>query len=152
MSFAQLKYEQKLKVSLDEIWKFISMPENLNKITPESMNFKIQEKSSDGEMYPGMIISYKVSPLPGYRTTWVTEITHVKEKQYFVDEQRIGPYKMWHHEHILIPDGENVIMRDIISYKVPFGFIGSLVNRIFIKNKVNQIFQYRKKVMSELFE
>ena len=94
-------------------------------------------------MYPGMIISYVVRPLMNLKTNWVTEITQVKDKEYFVDEQRVGPYKIWHHQHILIPVKDGVLMRDIISYQPPFGILGKIANKLVIKKKLNEIFDYR---------
>ena len=102
-------------------------------------------------MYEGMIITYKVTPLLNIPLSWMTEITHVKEKKFFVDEQRLGPYKMWHHQHIFEKCEQGVIMKDIITYIPPFNFIGRIANTIFIEKKVNDIFDYRKKVLDELF-
>jgi ligand-binding SRPBCC domain-containing protein len=102
-------------------------------------------------MYPGMIISYRVSPLMGIKTTWVTEITQVKDKHFFVDEQRVGPYSIWHHQHILEPIENGVLMKDIISYVPPFGFLGAIVNGIIIKKKLNEIFEYRNEAVAKRF-
>lgn len=90
-----------------------------------------------------MIITYKVSPLLGIKLNWVTEITHVKDKQYFVDEQRIGPYAMWHHEHKIEPIEGGVLMTDIITYQPPMGFLGVIANSLFIKKQLQDIFDYR---------
>ena len=98
-----------------------------------------------------MIIYYKVSPILKIPTRWVTEITHVKKNQYFVDEQRVGPYKIWHHEHHFKVQKDGVLMTDIISYKLPFGILGRIVNFLFIKNKINDIFNYRYNRMEEIF-
>lgn len=103
------------------------------------------------KMYPGMIISYKVSPVLGIKIVWVTEITHLKEKEYFVDEQRIGPYAIWHHEHKLEPIVGGVLMTDIVSYKPPFSFFGSIANSVFIRKQLREIFDYRKKAIKEIF-
>lgn len=152
MGFYQFKREQFIKASIEEIWDFISSPKNLKEITPDSMGFDITTKGLPEKMYPGMIISYKVKPLFGIKTTWVTEITHVEELSYFVDEQRVGPYSIWHHEHILEEKNGGVLMTDIISYKPPFGFLGNLANRILIKGKLKQIFDYRFKVLEEKYK
>ncbi|MDG5767110.1 SRPBCC family protein [Balneolales bacterium ANBcel1] len=151
MGFYQFHQTQHVPASLEEVWDFISSPANLKKITPDYMGFDITTENLPQKMYPGMIISYKVSPLFGIKTTWVTEITHVKELQYFVDEQRVGPYDMWHHEHFLetVPGG--VKMRDIVSYKPPLGFLGSLANGIIIRRKLNEIFSYRTRAVEQLF-
>jgi ligand-binding SRPBCC domain-containing protein len=143
MAFYQFNKEQKIKCSIDEIWEFISSPGNLKEITPDYMGFDIMTKNLPDKMYPGMIISYKVSPMLGIKTTWVTEITQVVEKKYFVDEQRVGPYSIWHHQHIIEPIENGVLMTDIVSYSPPLGFLGSIANSLFIKNKLNEIFDYR---------
>ncbi len=151
MGFYQLHTTQKIPATLDEVWEFISSPANLSKITPEYMGFQITSKGSLQKMYPGMIISYKVSPVLGIKMTWVTEITQVKEKAYFVDEQRIGPYAMWHHEHFIEPIEGGVLMSDIVSYKPPFGFLGTLAHPLVIKGKLKEIFDFRHKAVEALF-
>ena len=151
MGFYQLHKTQKVPASIDEIWNFIYSPENLKKITPKHMGFDITSGQLPPKMYPGMIISYKVSPVFGIKMTWVTEITHVKEKEYFVDEQRIGPYKMWHHEHKIEAIEGGVLMTDIVSYQPPFGFIGAIANSILIKKQLKAIFDYRTQAMERFF-
>jgi len=152
MGFYQFKHSQFFNNSINELWDFISNPKNLKKITPDYMGFDIDSEDLSDKMYEGMIIGYKVSPLFGIKTTWVTEITHVKEKQYFVDEQRVGPYKLWHHQHFLESTPEGTLMKDIISYEPPFGFLGNIANSIIIKKKLEEIFDYRTKVLNELFD
>jgi ligand-binding SRPBCC domain-containing protein len=115
------------------------------------MGFDIISKDLPEKMYPGMIISYLVKPMLSIKTLWVTEITHVKEKEYFVDEQRVGPYSLWHHEHILEELDDGVLMTDIVSYKPPFGFLGSIANKLFIQNKLNEIFDYRTSVIEKWY-
>ena len=151
MGFYQYIVEQKINSEIKEVWDFISSPSNLKKITPEYMGFNITSSNITEKMYPGMIISYKVTPLFGIKTTWVTEITHVKENHYFVDEQRVGPYTMWHHEHILIKIDNGVLMKDIVSYKPPMGFVGSIANSIIIKRKLKEIFNFRRHSMDKIF-
>ena len=151
MSLTQLFYEQKINTDLDNLWKFISSPKNLSKITPRYMDFKILSKVPN-EMYEGLIISYTVKPILGLKMNWVTEITHIKDKKYFVDEQRKGPYKMWHHEHILIETDNGIIMKDIISYIPPFGIFGKILNILFIKKQVEGIFKYRTQVLNKIFK
>jgi ligand-binding SRPBCC domain-containing protein len=102
-------------------------------------------------MYPGMIITYKVSPLLRLKINWVTEITHVREKEYFVDEQRIGPYSMWHHEHRIEPIAGGVLMTDIVTYQPPNGILGALANTLFIKKQLQRIFDYRANVLEKKF-
>ena len=151
MAFYQFQREQILHTSIEELWDFISSPQNLKKITPDYMGFDICSKDLPEKIYEGMIISYIVKPLFGIETNWVTEITHIKENEYFVDEQRVGPYSMWHHQHIIKQQGDKVLMKDIISYKPPFGFLGSLANELMIKNKLNEIFDYRTTILEKIF-
>jgi len=147
----QIKREQFLNANIEDVWEFVSSPFNLKKITPDYMNFNITSKDLEKEMYPGMMICYKVTPLLRIPTNWVTEITHVQKYKLFVDEQRVGPYKIWHHEHLFKVEKNGVLMVDIISYKLPFGIIGRLVNKLFIKKKLNKIFNYRFNRMNDIF-
>jgi ligand-binding SRPBCC domain-containing protein len=151
MAFYQFKKEQLFEQPIEVLWKFISNPMNLQKITPEYMGFDIKTPDLPEEMYPGMIIEYKVSPLLGIKTTWVTEITHVEGEHYFVDEQRVGPYKIWHHQHILKPTNSGTLMSDIVSYRPPFGIIGNVVNRFVIEKKLEEIFDFRTQALKGLF-
>ncbi len=152
MPFYQKIREQKIKASLDEVWDFISSPRNLKEITPKYMGFDIITPDIPDKMYQGMIIGYKVSPVLGIKTSWLTEITQVVDKKYFVDEQRIGPYKLWHHQHILeeLSDG-NVLMKDIVTYQPPFGFLGAIVNALLIRKKLNEIFEFRNQAVYKRF-
>ncbi len=151
MAFYQLLKEQKINCTIDEIWDFISSPSNLKVITPNYMGFDITSENLPEKMYEGMIISYKVSPLLGIKTTWVTEITHIKDKSYFVDEQRVGPYALWHHQHLIEPLKKGVLMKDIVSYQPPFGFLGAIANNLIIKNKLKEIFDYRTSAVEQKF-
>ena len=151
MGLYQLHKTQKVPATINQVWDFISSPANLKKITPEYMGFNITSKLLSDKMYPGMIISYKVSPVLGIKMTWVTEITQVKEKEYFVDEQRVGPYSIWHHEHKIEPIEGGVLMTDIVSYKPPFGFLGSIANSILIKKQLKEIFDFRTVAMEKMF-
>jgi ligand-binding SRPBCC domain-containing protein len=151
MAFYQLKTAQKIPATMDRVWDFISSPANLKKITPDHMGFDITSGDLPERMYPGMIISYKVSPLLGIKMTWVTEITHVKEGAYFVDEQRVGPYALWHHEHFIEPIEGGVLMHDIVSYKPPMGFLGAIANTLIIRRQLRKIFAYRQKALEALF-
>ena len=142
--------KQNIPISLEEAWAFLSNPRNLKEITPPYMGFNILS-GADREMYPGQIIQYIVTPILGIKAKWVTEITHVEDKKYFVDEQRFGPYAFWHHKHFIreIPGG--VEMEDIIDYKVPMGILGQLVHPFLVKPKLDEIFEYRRKKLIELF-
>lgn len=151
MAFYQLLRTQKLAAGIDEIWSFIATPANLSKITPESMGFIITSNNGSGKMYPGMIITYKVRALPGMKVSWVTEITHIRDYEYFVDEQRIGPYSMWHHEHKIEEIAGGVLMTDIVTYKPPFGFIGAMANSLFIEKRLKQIFDFRSVILGKKF-
>ncbi len=151
MAFYQFERQQKINASKEEIWDFISSPKNLKKITPEYMRFDITSNNVDGKMYEGMLISYEVKPLLNIKTDWVTEITHIKEGYFFIDEQRMGPYKMWHHQHFIeeIPNG--ILMKDIVSYIPPLGLLGVIANQVIIKRKLEQIFAYRKMALEKKY-
>ncbi len=150
MSTRTIHRIQNLPCSIAEAWEFISNPGNLKLITPSFLNFEIM---SGGElpMFPGQIISYRVSPVLGISISWVTEITHVQEPFYFVDEQRIGPYRFWHHQHFLreVPGG--VEMRDRVHYKLSFGVLGRVIDHMFVSRKLGQIFDYRFRKFEEVF-
>ncbi len=147
-----LKTNQVLKSDIKTVWDFMSSPKNLALITPSYMGFNILSDQEDIKiMYPGQIIEYDVTPLMGIKMQWVTEITHVVHHQYFVDEQRFGPYAFWHHKHFLKEVSGGVEMSDLLHYKVPFGVLGKVVNAIFIKNKINEIFDYRFNKLEQLF-
>ena len=147
----QFKTKQLLKSDLLTVWDFVSSPKNLKKITPPYMGFDITSKDLPLKMYPGMIISYKVSPLFSIPTTWVTEITQVKKHKFFIDEQRVGPYTMWHHQHFLEETKDGILMTDIVTYKPPFGILGSIANSLFIKKKLKSIFDYRFVALEKIF-
>lgn len=153
MGLTQLHFHQDFKgVDRQTMWDFIRNPHNLAKITPAKMGFQVLTENLPDVMYPGMMIAYRVSPVLGIPLNWVTEITHVKTLEYFVDEQRSGPYAIWHHEHRLIelPDG-TLRMEDLLSYQPPLGWIGRIANAWFIKKQVEQIFVHREKVLNEYF-
>lgn len=151
MAYYQLTKTQLLKASMNEVWDFISSPQNLKVITPDHMGFQVTSDSDSKTMYPGMIITYKVSPLLGIKMDWMTEITHVSEKNFFVDEQRLGPYKLWHHQHKIKQVEEGVLMTDIVTYIPPYGLIGRLANSLFIKKQLEEIFAYRNVVLHKMF-
>ncbi len=147
----QLKFTQKIPASIEEVWAFISSPHNLKKITPQYMGFEITNEPLDEKMYAGMIISYKVKPILGIPLSWVTEITHVKEMEYFVDEQRVGPYSLWHHQHKISSIDGGVLMEDIISYKPPFGILGVIANSLLINQQLKTIFDFRYSAVEKEF-
>lgn len=151
MAIHSYRCNQFIPVTLPEAWHFFSSPKNLAVITPPEMNFVITSPDLNEKAYAGQIIAYKVSPMPLLRLTWVTEITHVNEPYFFVDEQRQGPYKLWHHQHHFeeVPGG--VKMTDIVHYEVPLGFLGTMMNSLVIRKRIEGIFSYRKKKLEELF-
>ncbi|MGB0879163.1 MAG: SRPBCC family protein [Polaribacter sp.] len=150
MKIYTLHKKQHLPISLEVAWEFLSNPKNLKTITPEYMSFDILS-GAEKPMFSGQIIQYIVTPVLGIKTKWVTEITHVKEKHYFVDEQRFGPYALWHHKHFLKEIDGGVEMEDIIDYKIPFGFLGRWAHPILVKPKLEEIFSYRQQKLIELF-
>lgn len=151
MAFYQLRYSQKIPASVAEVWDFIATPRNLKKITPAYMGFDILTPNIPERMYQGLIIAYTVRPVLGLPMTWVTEITHIKEGIYFVDEQRKGPYALWHHELWVeeIPGG--TLMTDLVSYVPPMGFWGSMLHPLLIRPRLEEIFEYRQKSLQEIF-
>lgn len=150
MKLYTIHKKQKLPITPEAAWDFISNPKNLAVITPDSMGFKTLS-GDDRKMFAGQIIHYTISPLLGVKMQWVTEITHVKDMEFFVDEQRYGPYKFWHHKHFIkeIPGG--VEMEDIVHYKLPMGVLGDLAHPFLVKPKLNEIFEYRRKKLIALF-
>jgi ligand-binding SRPBCC domain-containing protein len=152
MKVYHLHQAQFLPLTLNEAWTFFSSPQNLVKITPPNMDFKILHISGNGSgMYPGQIISYKIKFLPFIYFRWVTEIKHVHPNKYFVDDQVFGPYALWHHQHHFKEVSGGVEMTDEITYAVPFGFIGRLANFLFVKNQLREIFQFRKITLDKMF-
>jgi ligand-binding SRPBCC domain-containing protein len=145
-----LHQTQKIPVSLDEAWEFFADPNKLKVITPDYMGFDMLS-GGDQPMFSGQIIEYIVTPIAGIETRWVTEITHVVEKEYFVDEQRIGPYKFWHHKHFFkeIPDGTEI--EDHVHYQLPFGVIGRFAHPLIVKPKLGEIFSYRENKLESIF-
>ncbi|HRD39477.1 MAG TPA: SRPBCC family protein [Bacteroidia bacterium] len=151
MSIYTLQQTQRIPAPIKTVWEFISSPYNLKLITPEYMGFEVLTKDLPKEMYPGMIIAYTVKPLMNIPMTWVTEITQVRDFEFFVDEQRIGPYKLWHHQHHIREVEGGVLMTDIVNYKPPLGVLGDLSNSIIIRKKLDEIFLFRKKKVEQLF-
>lgn len=151
MSIHHLHRQQQLKADIDTVWAFFSNPRNLAKITPEYMNFRVTSPPYEGEIYPGQIITYKVSPVAGIPMSWMTEITHVQPKTLFVDEQRHGPYRIWHHEHKFETNEQGVLITDLVHYQLPMLFVGDIAHSLFVKKQLNNIFAYRQKVISDIF-
>lgn len=146
-----LVFKQKLPLSLKTAWDFLSNPHNLARITPKSMRFEITSQLDSQKIYPGMIIIYKVRPLFNIPVSWVTEISHIQENNYFIDNQKSGPYKYWHHQHFIREIEGGVEMTDIVNYAAPFGIAGRWAENLFISKKVRAIFKYREEKLTELF-
>ena len=151
MAIYQIHEELEVAASLEQVWDFISSPVNLREITPDYMGFEITTPGLPHKIYPGLMISYKVRPVLGINMNWLTEITQVREPHYFVDEQRAGPYSIWHHEHKLKATEKGVLMSDIVTYRLPFGPMGTLAHGLFVKKQLKGIFQYREHAMVERF-
>ena len=150
MKIYTLHKTQKLPISINEAWEFLSNPKNLSELTPKEMNFKIISNDQK-KMYAGQIIQYLVTPLLNIPVKWVTEITHVEEGKYFVDLQLYGPYAFWHHKHFIHEIEGGVEMEDIIDYKVPFGMLGRMIHPFAVKPKLEKIFNYRQQKLVERF-
>ncbi|WP_394906267.1 cell division inhibitor [uncultured Mesonia sp.] len=150
MKIYTLQSKQRFPISVEQAWDFLSDPKNLKIITPDYMGFHIQS-GADRPMYAGQIIEYIVTPIAGIKTKWVTEITHAEKGKYFVDEQRFGPYSLWHHKHFIneIPGG--VEMEDIVHYKLPLGILGQMAHPILVQPKLEEIFSYRTQQLEKLF-
>ena len=147
---AQFKSEQFLPTTIDKAWDFFSSPGNLNLITPENMRFTIKTELPE-KVFTGLLISYKVSPVPLIRFNWTTKITGVNEPYYFIDEQIRGPYKIWRHEHQFREINGGVLMTDIVTYEIGKYFFGWLAGKLFVHRKVKEIFNYRYSKLEELF-
>lgn len=151
MAAHSIKTIQKIPISMDNAWDFFSNPANLQAITPNNMGFKVVSKHQGDKMYAGQIIEYTVKPVLGIPLYWMTEITQVKDKEYFIDEQRFGPYKLWHHQHHFKAIEGGVEMTDIVHYKNPMWIFGKMANAFFVKRKLKEIFAYRFQKTEEIF-
>ncbi|MBL0739712.1 SRPBCC family protein [Chryseolinea lacunae] len=152
MKIYSLKRVQVLPLALPDAWRFFADPKNLQKITPPHMGFSILYQSGFGAMYAGQLVRYRIHVFPFVPMQWLTEITHVNEPHYFVDEQRFGPYAFWHHQHHLkaVPGG-GVEVTDEVNYAIPLGWLGRFANALFVERQLNAIFDYRYKVLEEFF-
>jgi ligand-binding SRPBCC domain-containing protein len=151
VSVHRLTRAQTIHASEEDCWAFFSNPLNLARITPASLDFRIKSELPR-EIYPGLMIEYQVRPLLGIPVTWLTEITHVEPRRYFVDEQRVGPYKVWHHEHFFRPVGEGRMeICDTVYYAMPMGWLGDIVHELVVKGELREIFGYRERAVREIF-
>jgi ligand-binding SRPBCC domain-containing protein len=146
----RLEFKSVFSAPITDVWEFFSSPENLGKITPSSMDFRIVTPVP-AKIHPGLLIGYKVSPFPGMRVRWLTEITYTEEYRYFIDEQRMGPNRIWHHEHHFREIRGGVEMRDVLTYVLPLGFIGRIFDNLLVRKRIKMIFDYREKKIRELF-
>ncbi len=150
MTLHTLEQEQRLPITLEAAWDFFSFARNLDEITPPDIGFEIVNQPGD-RLYEGQIISYRIKILPAVWVPWVTEIKAVDEGKSFVDEQRFGPYKFWHHRHTFeeIPGG--VLMRDIVHYGLGFGPFGAIAHALFVREKLKMIFNFRRQILTKRF-
>jgi len=151
MQLFSLKRRQILPIKIEEAWNFFCAPNNLAKITPSKMNFKVLGFTGNPELHSGQIIQYKVSVLPFIRVKWVSEIVNVILHSEFTDVQKSGPFSYWQHRHIFNEVSDGTEMKDELYYSVPFGLFGRVANSVFVAREVNAIFDYRNKVLSDLF-
>ncbi len=150
MTVYRLYRKQGLPIDVDEAWRFFGNPANLSEITPPWLHFRILSQTPD-RLRPGMIISYAIKVPPGLPVRWTTEITHVVEPALFVDEQRAGPYKLWHHQHLFTPVDGGVAMEDIVHYRLPWGPLGRMAHALWVKNQLKEIFDFRYRYLEEKF-
>ena len=150
MKLYKKESKQLVDASLEECWHFFSDPSNLQKITPATMGFQVTDFDQK-KMYQGQIIAYKISPLLGIKMSWVTEITTVRDKEFFIGEQRFGPYSFWHHKHYFEETPQGTLMTDVVHYGLPLGFLGRIMNTLVVKNKLKSIFEHRHVVIDKMF-
>lgn len=152
MSIYTLQRNLSVSASREAVWEFFSSPRNLARITPAEMAFTVVTPDLPERIYPGLMIEYQVRPIGGIALTWLTEITQVREGHYFVDEQRIGPYRLWHHEHAFSQAGEGrVMVEDRVTYALPGGWLGDLVHPWLVQPQLERIFQFREEAVRRLF-
>lgn len=150
MNLFRFETEQTIPATLERVWDFFSSPANLKVITPPYMGFDILTPVPD-RMEPGTIIAYTVRPLWGIPMLWVTEITHVEPLRFFVDEQRFGPYRFWHHRHTFAPVDGGVRMTDLVYYALPVPVIDRIINRLIVRPRIEEIFAFRRRKIIDLF-
>lgn len=148
MKIYKLEKSQLLDIDVETAWNFFSNPSNLQRITPDDLSFNILSPLPD-KVYPGLIILYKIKIFTFIPINWVTEITQVRENEFFIDEQRFGPYKFWHHQHSFEEKNGKTLMKDIVHYGLPFGIIGRLAKGI-VQKQLKEIFDYRQSILSDI--
>jgi ligand-binding SRPBCC domain-containing protein len=147
MGVHRLEARQVLAVSLDEAWDFFSNPANLSELTPPSMRFEVTSPLPD-RVYAGLVVTYRVRPFLGLPVRWVTEISQVEPGRFFVDDQRMGPYRFWHHQHHFREVAGGVEMRDIVHYALPLGLLGDAMNALLVRPQLDEVFSYRAEVLA----
>jgi len=147
----QLYREQQLNCDIETAWSFFSSPLNLSKITPKNMGFNVISNLDSKDIYEGMIIEYRVSPMLHIPLRWITKITQVEKNKSFTDFQEKGPYKYWNHFHEFVPNEKGVLMKDTVDYELPFGLVGRIAHKIFVKKKLENIFNYRYQFLDKYF-
>ncbi len=150
MKVHTLEYAQILPIQVEQAWEFFSTPRNLDEITPDDMGLETTCVDDD-RLYPGQIITHRISPIPGLRFSWITEIKHIEHGRSFVDEQRFGPFRFWHHRHTFEPAGDGVRIGDLVHYALPFGPFGTIAHAVFVRRKLESIFTHREKILSARF-
>lgn len=151
MKIYNFRFTQHISAGIEEAWDFFSSPLNLSRITP-SLGFVITSNIKPGQkMYPGILVSYKVKPFAGIKINWLTEITHIREKEYFIDEQRFGPFAFWHHQHHFQETPGGILMEDILSYAMPYGIVGRIANSMMVENRILDIFKTRELKINDIF-
>lgn len=143
--------EQQLNCNIETAWNFFSSVSNLSEITPKDMGFIVLTEMKEDQIYEGMLIDYYISPLFRIKMKWQTEITHVDFQKSFIDFQRKGPYKLWNHRHEFIPNEKGVLMKDTIDYELPMGFLGTIAHSLFVRKKLETIFDYRYTILNKKF-
>lgn len=150
MKIYQLHSKQVLPVSREEAWRFFSIPENLDRITPDDLSFEIRS-GSDEKTFAGQVITYRIRPILNIPMLWVTEISQCVDEHYFIDEQRFGPYRFWHHLHRFSTHDSGMLMEDVLHFALPGGWAGELVAGSFVQKKVSGIFEHRGRILQDIF-
>jgi ligand-binding SRPBCC domain-containing protein len=151
LAIYKLIRRQQLSTPIADLWDFFSDPEKLSVLTPGYMNFRVTSGPLPERIYPGQIVTYKVSPLLNIPLFWMTEITHVVEQKLFIDEQRRGPYKLWHHQHHFQENYDGTLMTDIVHYELPLFLLGRIAHSLFVKKQLNDIFDFRAQQITRIF-
>ncbi|MEY3882665.1 MAG: hypothetical protein RIQ94_3461 [Pseudomonadota bacterium] len=150
MKIYQLYRQQTLTMTIQDAWSFFSSPYHLNDITPDFFHVTITSKVPE-KIYAGLMISYQMKAVFGIPMSWLSEISHCNEPKRFVYEQRIGPFKFWSHEVCLTEQQNGILLEDIMFYAMPLGWLGQLINRALIADKLERIFDTRHAYLQNKF-